>query len=130
MKGYTLSKTIQLKITQMLFIDNIKLFTGNERELYPALKEVKLCLKDLNMSLGNDKCAVMTVKSGELTHDQALRLDDTTTIRAVQDDQPYKFLGTNEHALQDSRLMREETSQRISPKGVVIPTVRQEQGVS
>ena len=99
MKGDTLSKSIQLKITQLMFIDDIKLFTANEREIYPALKGVKLCSKDLNMSLGNDKCAVMTVKRGEMHHNQALQLDHTTTIRTVQEDQPYKFLGTKEHAL-------------------------------
>ena len=107
MKGYTLSKPIQLKITQLMFIDDNKLFTVNERELYPALKEVKLFLKYLNMSLGNDKCAVMTVKRGAMHHNQALQLDDTTTIRAVKEAQPYKFLGTKEHALQNSRLVRE-----------------------
>ena len=36
MKGYTLSKPIQLKITQLMFIDDNKLFTANERELYPG----------------------------------------------------------------------------------------------
>ena len=83
-----------------MFIDDIKLFTANERELHPALKEVKLCLEDVNMSLGNDKCqAVMTVKRGEMRHNQAL--------------QPYKFLGTKEPALQDSRLMREETAKEF-----------------
>ena len=51
MKGYTLSKPTQVKIMQLMFIDDIKLFTANERELYPALKEVKLSFKDLNMSL-------------------------------------------------------------------------------
>ena len=33
-----------------MFINDIKLFTANERELYPALKEAKLFLKDLNIS--------------------------------------------------------------------------------
>ena len=120
MKGYTLSKPIQLKITQLMFIDDIKLFTANERELYPALKEVKLCLKDLNMSLGNDKCAVMTVKRGEMHHNQALQLDHTTTTKAVQEDQPYKFLGSKEHALQDSRLMTEKTAKEFLQRAWLI----------
>ena len=71
-----------------MFIDDIKLFTANEREFYPAMKEVKLRLKDLNMSLGNNKCAVMTVKRGEMHHNQALQLDNTATIWTVQEDQP------------------------------------------
>ena len=120
MKGYILSKPIQLKITQLMFIDDIKLFTANERELYPALKEVKLCLKDLNMSVGNDKCAVMTVKKGDMHHNQALQLDHTTMIRVVQEDQPYKFLGTKEHALQDSRLTREETAKEFLQRAWLI----------
>ena len=113
MKGYTLNKPIQLKITQLMFINDIKLFTANERELYPGLKEVELCLKDLNMILGNDKCAVMTVKRGETHHNRAPRLHDTTKIRAVQEDQLYKYLGTQEHALQDSILMREDTAKEF-----------------
>ena len=62
------------------------------------------------MSQGNDKRTVKTLKRGELHRDQALLLDDTTTIRAVQEDQPYKFLGTKEHVLQDSRLTRQEAA--------------------
>ena len=120
MKRCTLSKPIQLKITQLMFIDDIKLYTANERELYPALKEVKLCLKNLNMSLGNDKCAVMTVKRGEMHHNQAAQLDHTTAIRAVQEDQPYKFLGTKEQALQDSRLTREETAKEFLQRAWLI----------
>ena len=112
MKGYTLSKPIQLKITQLMFIDDIKLFTANERVLYPALKEVNLCLKDLNMSLGNDKCDVMTVKRGEMHNNQALQPDHTATIRTVQEDQPYKFLGTKEYALQDLRQPKKSCKER------------------
>ena len=52
-------------------------------------------LKDLIMSLGNDNCVVMTeLKRGEMHLDQVPRLDNTTTTRAVQEDQPYKYLGT------------------------------------
>ena len=134
MKGYALSKPIQLKITQLIFIDDTTLFTENKRELYPALKEVKLCLKDLNSSLDNGKCAVMTVKRGELHHNQALQLDDTTTIRAVQEDLPCIQVPWDQRTC-TSRLKTHERrdSQRIPPKGVanlVIPTVRQVQGAS
>ena len=72
------------------------------------------------MSLGNDKCAVMTVKGEEMHHNQALQLYHTTPIRAVQEDQPYKLLGTKEHALQDSRLMREETAKEFLQRAWLI----------
>ena len=53
-------------------------------------------------------------------HNQALQLDDTTMIRAVQEDQPYKFLGTKEYTLQDSRLMREETAKEFLQRAWLI----------
>ena len=62
----------------------------------------------------------MTATRGEMHHNQALQLDHTTTITAVQEDQPYKFLGTKEHALQDSRLMREETAKKFLQRSWLI----------
>ena len=118
MKGYTLSKPIQLKITQLMFIDDIKLFTANENELYPALKEVKLCLKDLNMSLGNDKCDVMTVKSGELHHNQSLQLYQTP----LRSEQSRKTNPTSswDQRTRISRLMREEKAKQFLQRGWLV----------
>ena len=53
-------------------------------------------------------------------HNQALQLDHTTTIRTVQQNQPYKFLGTKEHALQNSILMREETAKEFLQRAWLI----------
>ena len=75
----------------------------------------------------------MTATRGEMHHNQALQLDHTTTITAVQEDQPYKFLGTKEHALQDSRLMREETAKKFLQRSWLIwssPQAKQVQGAS
>ena len=110
-----------------MFIDDIKLFTANERELYPALKEVKLCLKDLNMSLGNDKCAVMTVKRGEMHHNQALQLHDTTKIRSSPGRPTLQVPWHPRTCTSRFKTHERRDSQRIPAKGVVIlviPTVR------
>ena len=117
MKEYTLSKPIQLKIMQLIFIDDIKLFTANERELYPALKEVKLCLKGLNMSLGNDKCGVMTVKRGELHRNQAFQLNQTPP-RSEQSRKtnPTSSLGPkNKHSKTHARSDSQRILQKASP---------------
>ena len=46
--GYTLSKPIDHKITQLLFIDDMKIVVPNEKKLCPTLKVEKRASKDLS----------------------------------------------------------------------------------
>ena len=113
MNGYVLSKPIQLKITQTVFIDDRKMFPASDKKLYPALQSTNVCIAGLNMEWGIEKCAVMNVKRGILDDESVAKLNDSTTIRSVDNNRPYKFLGIYEHLGQDEIMIREGASKEF-----------------
>ena len=54
----------QEKISHLLYIDDLKVYTRNEEELEQAKKLVEKFSNDINMTFGLDKCAVLTLKNG------------------------------------------------------------------
>ena len=94
--GYILSKPIRLKITQLMFIDDLKVFAANEKILHLVLKLIQKCMEDLNMEWREKKFSIMNVKRGKPEEHPDLHLSETTKIRAVSENAPYKFLGIHD----------------------------------
>ena len=55
----------------------------------------------------------MNVKRGKPEEHPDLHLSETTKIRAVSENAPYKFLGIHEHIRHDSKLIRNEVSKEL-----------------
>ena len=70
-------------------------------------------MEDLSMEWGAKKCAIMNAKRRKLEEQPDLHLSETTKIRAVSEDTPYKFLGIHEHICHDSKLIRNEVSKEF-----------------
>ena len=113
MEGYCISKPIAQKITQLMFIDDLKIFSANDKKLYPALQCIQDCMKDLNMQWNAKKCAVMNVKRGNLDKQSQLKLNYSTLIDSVTANKPYKFLGIHEHLGQDKCTIYEKASKEF-----------------
>ena len=96
-----------------MFTDDLKMFSASDKKLYPALQSTKGCMADLNMEWGTGKCAVMNVKRGILDDESVAKLNDSTTIRSVDKNRPYKFLGIYEHLGQDEIRIREGASKEF-----------------
>eukprot|EP00957_Ditylum_brightwellii_P211467 15366198-Ditylum_brightwellii.AAC.3 len=62
--GFILCKN---KISHLLYIDNLKLYARNKEELCHALQIVEDFSRDINMSFGLDKCAILLIKNGKYT---------------------------------------------------------------
>eukprot|EP00957_Ditylum_brightwellii_P142475 10854605-Ditylum_brightwellii.AAC.1 len=56
--GYVLCKN---KLSHLSYIDNLKLYAQNEEELRHALQIVEDFGKDINMSFGLNKCAILSI---------------------------------------------------------------------
>ena len=110
MDGYVLSKPIQVKITHVMFIDDLKMFSASDKKLYPVLQSTQSCMEDLNMEWNAKKCAVMNVKRGVLDEESQVKLNDTTLVRSVTEKRTYKFLGIQEHLGQDVITIRERAT--------------------
>ena len=62
--GYKLSRS-QEKINHLMYMDDIKLFAKNEKELETLIHAVRIYSQDIGMEFGIEKCAMLVMKSGK-----------------------------------------------------------------
>ena len=104
-EGYRLSKPIEVKVTDLLYIDDLKVFAASESKLNRVLKETRGAMQDIGLHWNQKKCSVVHVKRGAQVLDESgMRMDETTTITALGEGKHYKFLGVLENVQQDERL--------------------------
>ena len=81
-----------VKINHLLFMDDLKLFGKNEREVDSLVSTVKMISEDIGMELGINKCGTATMKRGKLIKSNRIKLSNGETINEV-DEKGYKYLG-------------------------------------
>ena len=62
--GYKLSRS-QEKINHLMYIDDIKLFAINEKELETLIHTVRIYSQDIGMNFSIEKCAMLVIKCGK-----------------------------------------------------------------
>ena len=73
-----------------------KLYAKNDKEPQGLLSTVKQFNDDIGVEFGLDKCAKTTFIKGKLTRTTAVELDIDTTIRELDHDETYKYIGIDE----------------------------------
>ena len=105
------------KINHLIYMDDLKLFARDDRELEGLLRTVKNFSDDIGMEFGLDKCAKATFKRGKLAHTTNIDLDGGTTIRDLHPGEIYKYLGINEgQGIQHAKMkesIRKECIRRV-----------------
>lgn len=108
-KGYSCGPpgNRKYKITHMFYIDDLKIYASNERELKEALNAVQLYSDSIGMSLGLDKCAVLHIKRGRgVGEGEDVQLIDGSILRHLGARETYKFLGVAQRGLQDATTVK------------------------
>ena len=54
------------KVNHLLFMDDLKLYTSNEKSLESLIQTVRVFSNDIGMKFGVGKCAVLTMKKVEM----------------------------------------------------------------
>lgn len=104
-KGYRLSKPIDTKFTDLLYIDDLKIFAASESRLSCVMKSVKTAMEDVGLQWNPKKCAVVHFKRGTHVADSAgLKVDGNAKIPSLEDGQQNKFLGVHESLKQEEKL--------------------------
>ena len=104
-EGYRLSKPIGVKVTDLLYIDDLKVFAASESKLNRKLKETRGEVQDIGLHWIQKRCSVVHVKMGSPSARRVwYEMDETTTIKALGEGKHYKFLGVLENVRQDERL--------------------------
>ena len=60
------SKPVSAKITDLLYIDDLKVFAASESKLATVLKSTKLAMRDVGMEWNEKKCSVTHIKRAVL----------------------------------------------------------------
>ena len=81
--GYTLG---DLKITHLLFMDDLKVYGKDKAEIESLVSTVQLISQDIGMEFGTKKCGVVVLKRGKLCKSEGIKLINGRTIKEDDDD--------------------------------------------
>ena len=90
--GYKLSRS-QEKINHLMYMDDIKLFAKNEKELETLIHAVRIYSRDIGMEFGIEKYAMLVMKSGKRHMTDGMELPSHDKIRTFEENETYKYLG-------------------------------------
>ena len=90
--GYKLSRS-QEKVSHLMYMDDIKLFAKNEKELETLIYTVRIYSRDLGMEFGIEKCAMLVMKSGKQQLTDGMELPNQDKIKMLAENETYKYLG-------------------------------------
>ena len=63
-KGYNLSKPISIKVKDLLYIDDLKIFASSESKLNRVMESTKSAMEDVRLQWNPKKCASFMYKGG------------------------------------------------------------------
>ena len=109
-EGYRLSKPIGAKITDLLYVDDLKVHTASEGKLERALRETRVTMEDIGLQSNERKCAVVHVKRGCLQESSDMRCGEQELVKSLKEDSQYKFLGVLENIRQEDNLALENAA--------------------
>ena len=76
-----------------MYMNNIKLFAKNEKELEALLQTVTIYSQDIRMEFGIEKCAMIVMKSSKWHMTEGVELPNQVVIRTLGEKETYKYLG-------------------------------------
>ena len=81
------------KINHLLFMDDLKLYSRNEKGLDSLVKTVRVFSEDIGMEFGIEKRAMLVMEKGKIVRSVGLELPDSKVIKSLQEGESYKYLG-------------------------------------
>ena len=90
--GYKFSKSLE-KINHLMYMDDIKLFAENKKELETLIQTVRINSQDVGMEFGIEKCAMLIMKSGKRLMTEGILLPNQVVIRTLREKETNKYLG-------------------------------------
>ena len=90
--GYKFSRS-QEKINHLMYMDDIKLFAKNEKELETLIHAVRIYSQDIGMEFAIEKCALLVMKCGKQQMTEGMELPNHDKIRTLGENETYKYSG-------------------------------------
>ena len=87
--GYCLG---DVKINHLSFMDDLKMFAKNKKEIDSLVSTVQLVSQDIGMQFGVQKCGVTVMKRGKIVASEGIVVANGESIKSV-DAEGYRYLG-------------------------------------
>ena len=81
------------KITHLLFMDDLKLYSWSEKRLDSLVQTVRVFSEDIGMEFGIEKCAMLVMEKGKIVKSVGIELPNGKVIKSLQGGESYKYLG-------------------------------------
>ena len=75
-----------------MYIDDIKLFAKNEKELETLIHIGRTYSQDIGMEFGIEQCAMLVMKSGQRHRTDRMEQPNQDKIRTLAENETYKYL--------------------------------------
>jgi hypothetical protein len=95
--GYKLNQRTNVMLTHLLYMDDLKLFASTPEKLYSLISLVQKFSKDINMTFGMSKCAIIRINRGKFKCGTHYQLKQNDFIRCLEENQTYKYLGIQQN---------------------------------
>ena len=79
-----------------MYMDDIKLFSKNEKELKSLIHTVRIYSQGIGMEFGMEKCAQLVMKSGKRHLTDRIEIPNQDKIRMLAENETYKYFGNLE----------------------------------
>ena len=76
-----------------MYMDDIKLFAKNEKELETLIHAVRIYNQNIGMEFGIENCAMLVMKGGKRLMTDGMELPNHDKIRTLEENEIYKYLG-------------------------------------
>ena len=81
------------KINHFSFMDDLKLYSRNEKGLDSLVQTVRVFGEDIVMESGIEKCAMLVMEKEKIVKSVGIELPDRKVIKSLQKGESYKYLG-------------------------------------
>ena len=81
------------KINHLLFMDHLRLYSRNEKELDSLVQTIRIFSEDVGMEFGIEKCAVLVIEEEKIVKSVGIELLNGKVIKSLQEGESYKYLG-------------------------------------
>ena len=106
-EGYRLSRPISQKVTDLLYIDDLKIYAASQGKLQVVMRDARMTMEDIGLAWNERKCAVAHVKRGKLETSDGLIIREEDVIESLKEGSQYKFLGVLESVNhEDNRVLQ------------------------
>jgi len=99
--GYRLSRIPLNIISHLLFMDDLKIYASNDKQLETMVNIVKSFSDDIKMSFGIEKCNKLSIVRGKIAEKENLTLNTGEQLKTLEHGQQYRYLGFKESQTTD-----------------------------